>query len=81
LLADFCIAGDVKIGLFTSAYRKCGEAWFGQVLPGTVLKFDLAGNLGKKKGNGLYYLTAVWTPPEGSGYPVKKQIEKLLIMR
>jgi hypothetical protein len=64
---------DVKIQIFTLAFRKVQDQTFPQVSPGVELAVDLADKWGSRLANGLYYL--VVTTNQG------RSIEKLLVLR
>jgi len=66
--------GEVKIQLFTIAFRKIAEKQMGQLPQGTTtLSLALADNWGNLLANGLYYL--VLNTPAG------RTVGKLLILR
>jgi hypothetical protein len=66
-------AQDVRIGIFTSAFRKIQDTTFPQVPAGASVTVKLMDGWGNELANGFYYLRV-----EVAG---KRSIAKLLIIR
>jgi len=73
LIPPYWGTGDVRIQVFTVAFRKVRDRTFPVTNSGTSLEITLTDNWGKPLANGLYYVAA-WTPRGRS-------IGKLLILR
>ena len=64
---------DVRVEIFTSAFRKVQEEIFPNVPPGVAVTVELKDRWGKPLADGLYYVVVI---VDG-----KRSISKLLILR
>ena len=67
---------DVKIQIFTIAFRKVGEQTFSQVPPGGKVTLSLTDRWGSLLANGLYYIRV-----EVTGMAPVTKILRLLVLR
>jgi len=75
--------GDVKVEIFTTAFRKVQEAHFPNVPLGTSMNepvIQLTDKWGNNLASGLYYVIVTVTP-DGGGAKYERLVGKLLILR
>jgi hypothetical protein len=73
LLVPLTSASNVRVQIFTTAFRMVQEETFQQVSPGEVITLTLTDKFGNPLANGLYYVVI-----EAQG---KRWITKLLVIR
>ena len=72
---------DVKVEIFTTAFRKVQEKPYSQQPVGVDVSIILADKWGTPLASGLYYVVVVTIPQPGSGQSSNRLIGKLLILR
>ena len=73
---------DVRVELFTTAFRKVKDQSFPQQPAGVDAAIDLKDDWGTPLASGLYYVVVFSANPStGSGQTASKSIGKLLIVR
>ena len=73
LQVPLSVPGNVKVSIFTLAFRKVQETQFNNLAPGTNVTFNVIDKNGISLANGLYYVRIE--------YPSGQAILKLLILR
>jgi hypothetical protein len=73
LQVPLAVPGNVKVSIFTLAFRKVQETQFYNLTPGTNVTFNVIDKNGVSLANGLYYVRIE--------YPSGQTILKLLILR
>lgn len=81
-LPPYSGAADVKVQLFTTAFRKVSDTTYSQVNAGTDISFKPVDSQGNALANGVYYVAVnYWEGPPGSGATYVHAVSKLLVAR
>ncbi len=78
---NLCVPTNVRVQLFTTAFRKVLDKNLGLIPIGVDQVMKLQDNGGIPLANGLYYVVVRTSPIPGSGQPAQQWIGKLLIIR